>query len=51
MRTEGRRAVKVRWILLVIALFAIFPAALVDACKVVFHALLQIVANLSGVHV
>jgi hypothetical protein len=41
--------VKLRFLLLVILLFAMFPAALVDACKVVLGALLRIVADVSGV--
>jgi hypothetical protein len=40
---------KARFWLLVIVLFAVFPAALVSACKVVFGALLQIAADMSGV--
>ena len=40
---------KLRFLLLVIVLFALFPTALVDACKVVFSALLQLAADLSGV--
>ena len=40
---------KARYFLLVIALFAIFPNVLLPACKVVFGALLQIAADLSGV--
>jgi len=42
--------VKTRYLLLVIAAFAIFPQVLLPACKAVFGALLQIAANLSGVH-
>ena len=41
---------KPRYWLLVIVLFAMFPSALVAACKVVFAALLQIAVNVSGVH-
>jgi hypothetical protein len=43
--------VKARYLLLVIALFAIFPQVLLPACKAVFGALLQIAADLSGVHI
>jgi hypothetical protein len=42
---------KARFWLLVIVLFAMFPTALVAACKVVFGALLQIAADISGVHI
>jgi hypothetical protein len=41
---------KARYWLFVIVLFALFPTALVAACKVVFGALLQIAADLSGVN-
>jgi len=41
--------VKARYLLLVIAVFAIFPNVLLPACKAVFGALLQIAADLSGV--
>jgi hypothetical protein len=41
--------VKARYLLLVIAVFAIFPNVLLPACKAVFAALLQIAADLSGV--
>ena len=40
---------KARYWLLVIVLFAVFPNVLVTACKVVFGALLQIAADVSGV--
>ena len=42
---------KLRFRLLVIVLFALFPSVLVTACKIVFGALLQIAADLSGVNV
>ena len=40
---------KTRYLLLVMALFAIFPNVLLPACKAVFGALLKIAADLSGV--
>ena len=42
---------KTRYLLLVIALVAIFPNVLLPACKAIFGALLQIAADLSGVHI
>ena len=40
---------KLRFLLLIVVLFALFPTALVPACKVVLGALLQLAADLAGV--
>ena len=42
---------KLRFVLLTVVLFAMFPGALVGACKIVLGALLQLAADISGVHV